>query len=168
MSNVYLVLGSNIGKPLYQLRNAVSVLSLIGDVKAVSSVYLSRPFGRTDQPDFYNQAVCLETDPVPHLLLDFVKFAETVLGRKPRGRWLPREIDIDIALFDDLVVETESLVIPHSGLYERDFFLKPITEIAPDITEPLFGRRLSKILSELEEDGKTYIVERLPFLWMTV
>ena len=168
MSNVYLVLGSNIGKPLYQLRNAVSVLSLIGDVKAVSSVYLSRPFGRTDQPDFYNQAVCLETDTVPHLLLDFVKFAETVLGRKPRGRWLPREIDIDIALFDDLVVETESLVIPHSGLYERDFFLKPITEIAPDITEPLFGRRLSKILSELEEDGKTYIVERLPFLWMTV
>ncbi|OQX89218.1 MAG: 2-amino-4-hydroxy-6-hydroxymethyldihydropteridine diphosphokinase [candidate division Zixibacteria bacterium 4484_93] len=166
MSDVYLVLGSNIGEPMSQLRGAVSILSLIGDVKAVSSVYLSRPFGRRNQPNFYNQAVCLETDATPQALLDFVKFAEPLLGREPRGQWLSREIDMDIVLFDNLVIDTESLVIPHSGLYERDFFLKPITEIAPDMTEPLFGKRLSEMLSELENKGETYIIKRLPSLWM--
>jgi len=134
---VYLALGSNLDDRLANLKQAIAALTPQMEVKAKSQVYETPPWGYEDQPKFLNQVVKVNTYLDPEPLLRHLKRLELALGRKesfPNG---PRLIDIDILFYDDLVLNTPSLVIPHPRLHERGFILLPLMDIDPDLRHPV-------------------------------
>lgn len=128
-TRAYLGLGSNLGDRVEQLEEAIRRLSELGRVSGRSSMIETAPWGFTDQPDFLNMAVALDTTLSPRDLLDGVKRIEREMGRVPTFRNGPRVIDIDILLYGDRSVEEPGLVIPHPRMAERDFVMKPLTEL---------------------------------------
>ena len=149
---VYLALGTNLGDRLANLKHAITALTPQLEVKAKSQVYETPPWGFEDQPKFLNQVVKAQTylDPLP--LLKHLKRLEVALGREvsfPNG---PRLIDIDILFYDDLVLDTPPLVIPHPRLHERGFVLLPLMDIAPHLVHPLTQQSVREMatLSNLE------------------
>lgn len=135
MSTVYLSLGTNQGDRLALLRTAVARLAALGPV-VTSSCYETAPVGLTDQPDFWNIAVRLETALAPHDLLEATQRIEAELGRTRTVRWGPRTMDIDILLYDHVVLDTPALTIPHPRLHERAFVLVPLLELWPAAALP--------------------------------
>jgi len=134
---VYLALGSNLGDRLANLKQAIAALTPQMEVKAKSQVYETPPWGYEDQPRFLNQAIKAKTYLDPEPLLKHLKRLELALGRKesfPNG---PRLIDIDILFYDDRVLSTPSLIIPHPRLHERGFVLLPLMDIDPDLVHPV-------------------------------
>ncbi len=134
---VYLALGSNLGDRLANLKQAIAALPPQMEVKAKSSVYETPPWGYEDQPKFLNQVIKAKTYLDPEPLLKHLKRLEVALGRQesfPNG---PRLIDMDILFYDDLVLNSPALVIPHPRLHERGFVLLPLMEIAPDLIHPV-------------------------------
>lgn len=131
---VYLALGANIGDREENLRAAVRLLRESGcDVTAVSSMYLTKPVGVTDQPDFLNAVIGVRTALGPLDVLRVCGRVEERLGRERTIRWGPRVIDIDILLYEGAAVDEEGLVVPHPRMLERAFVLIPLAEIAPDV-----------------------------------
>jgi 2-amino-4-hydroxy-6-hydroxymethyldihydropteridine diphosphokinase len=122
-------LGSNQGERAAVIAEAVKRLGDFGKVTAVSSLYASKAWGVTNQPDFVNAAVLLETGLEPRPLLEALKRLETELGRRATFRWGPRVIDLDILAYDERRVDEPDLVIPHPRLAERAFALVPLAEI---------------------------------------
>ena len=147
---VYLALGSNMGNRLANLKNAISNLTPQMDVKKKSSVYETPPWGYTDQPAFLNMAVMAKTYMEPENLLGHLKRLETALGREPNFQNGPRLIDIDILFYDDVIIDTPPLVIPHPRLHQRGFVLVPLNEIAPDLVHPVFGKPVSELLLDVD------------------
>ncbi|NPA32106.1 MAG: 2-amino-4-hydroxy-6-hydroxymethyldihydropteridine diphosphokinase [Aquificae bacterium] len=145
---VYLGLGSNVGERINYILRAIDEIKNLGEVKRLSCVYESEPWGVKAQPRFLNLVLLLETRVPLHLLLLRLKGIERKLGRRERGRWAPREIDIDILLAEDRVLKTKLLEVPHPFLHERDFFLYPLLEINPEGVHPLFKRPLSSFRVE--------------------
>jgi 2-amino-4-hydroxy-6-hydroxymethyldihydropteridine diphosphokinase len=122
---------------LENLKRAISLLREKGiRIRKISSIYESSPWGYEEQEDFLNLALEVETDLPPLELLELIKNIEKRMGRKPTFRWGPRNIDIDILLYDDISFSHPSLVIPHPHLKERLFALLPLQEIAPQILLP--------------------------------
>jgi len=146
----YLALGSNLGNRLASLKNAISNLTPQMDVKKKSPVYETPPWGHTDQPQFLNQCVQVETYLEPENLLAHLKRLETVLGREPTFENGPRVIDIDILFYDDLILNTPPLVIPHPRMHTRGFVLVPLNDIAPDVIHPVLGKPISELLLDVE------------------
>ena len=130
----YLGLGGNIGDPVAAMAEALARLGRRPDcaVAAVSRLYRTPPWGKTDQPDFLNAAAALVTTLSPRGLLDLCLEAERRLKRVREERWGPRLIDIDILTFDDRTVHEAGLDVPHPRMTERAFVLAPLAEIAPD------------------------------------
>jgi 2-amino-4-hydroxy-6-hydroxymethyldihydropteridine diphosphokinase len=147
---VYLALGSNLGNRLANLKNAISNLPPQMDVMKRSPVYETPPWGYADQPPFLNQCVMAETYLEPESLLGHVKRLETALGREPSFENGPRLIDIDILFYDDLILNTPPLVIPHPRLHTRGFVLVPLNDIAPDLAHPVLGKTVSEMLLDAE------------------
>jgi 2-amino-4-hydroxy-6-hydroxymethyldihydropteridine diphosphokinase len=158
MASVLLGLGSNVGEPLDNLREAVSRLSDICLISRVSSVYKTEPVGFADQDWFLNCALTAETSLSPLELLDRILRVEIAMGRTRTVRNGPRTIDIDILLFDDLQLEVEDLTVPHPRMYERAFVLHPASEIAPEMSHPTLQTSIKQALENL--DG-TEQVERI-------
>ena len=132
MIRAYIGIGSNLDDPARQVRSAIDALRAVGDVSAVSSLYRTAPWGKTDQPEFVNAVVALDTKLKPRPLLHALKWLEGELGRAEEGeRWGPRRIDFDILTFGDEEIDDGDLVIPHPRLAERAFALVPLAEIAP-------------------------------------
>ncbi|MGC2131427.1 MAG: 2-amino-4-hydroxy-6-hydroxymethyldihydropteridine diphosphokinase [Candidatus Aquilonibacter sp.] len=132
MTRAYIGVGSNLDEPVRQVRSAVDALRALGEVSAVSSLYRTAPWGKTDQPEFVNAVVALDTKLRPRQLLHALKALERELGRAEDGeRWGPRRIDFDILIFGDEEIDDGDLVIPHPRLAERAFALVPLAEIAP-------------------------------------
>lgn len=150
---VYLSLGGNLGEPDKSMGAALRMLETDAetDVVAVSSLYRTPPWGKTDQPDFLNVAAELRTALSPRALLDTCLDAERRLKRVRQERWGPRLIDIDILVFGDRTVHEAGLEIPHPRMLERGFVLAPLAEIAPDFVAR--GRRLADWLAELDTAG---------------
>ena len=146
----YLALGSNLGNRLASLKNAISNLTPQMDVKKKSPVYETPPWGHTDQPQFLNQCVQVETYLEPENLLAHLKRLETVLGREPTFENGPRVIDIDILFYDDLILNTPPLVVPHPRMHTRGFVLVPLNDIAPDVIHPVLGKPISELLLDVE------------------
>lgn len=147
---VYIALGSNLGSRLANLKNAISNFTPQMDMKKKSSVYETPPWGYADQPAFLNQVVMAETYLEPDDLLGHLKRLETVLGREPSFQNGPRLIDLDILLYDDLIMDSPPLVIPHPRLHQRAFVLVPLNEIAPDLVHPVFGKPVSELLLDVD------------------
>lgn len=147
---VYLVLGSNMGNRLSNLKAAVLNLTPQMTVKQKSSVYETPPWGFTEQDAFLNQVVKVTTYLEPEALLRHLKRMETALGRVPNFQNGPRVIDIDILFFDKMIINTPPLVVPHPRLHERAFVLVPLAEIEPDFVHPILQRPINKILEDVD------------------
>jgi 2-amino-4-hydroxy-6-hydroxymethyldihydropteridine diphosphokinase len=120
-----------------------------------SPVYETPPWGVTDQPAFLNMVVRGETQSEPHELLKQLKLLETRLGRLPSIRYGPRKIDLDLLFYDDLILNTPELTLPHPGLQERAFVLVPLADLAPELIHPLTGKTVRQLLGELSTAGVT-------------
>ena len=146
----YLALGSNMGNRLSNLKNAISNLPPQMDVKKKSTVYETPPWGYADQPPFLNQVVMVETYMEPENLLSHLKRLETVMGREPTFENGPRVIDVDILFYDDMVMNTPPLVIPHPRLHHRGFVLVPLNDIAPELVHPVLGKTIGELLLDVD------------------
>lgn len=155
MPVTYLALGSNIGDRLANLRRAVAALSPVVSVQAQSPVYETPAWGYVDQEPFLNMVLKAETVLAPAALLAHLKRLESELGRTPSFRWGPRLIDIDILLYDELVISTPELTIPHPRLPERAFVLVPLADLAPGLVHPVLGQPISELLAALDRSGIT-------------
>src|SRR6266545_6784474 len=150
---VYLALGSNLGDRLANLKQAIAALPPQMEVKAKSSVYETPPWGYEDQPKFLNQVVKAKTYLDPEPLLKHLKRLEVALGRQasfPNG---PRLIDMDILFYDELILNTPSLVIPHPRLHERGFILLPLMELNPDLIHPLSKKSVREMVAACDVGG---------------
>ena len=150
---VYLALGSNLGDRLANLKQAIDSLTPQMEVKAKSSVYETPPWGYEDQPKFLNQVVKAKTYLDPEPLLKHLKRLEVALGRQasfPNG---PRLIDMDILFYDELILNTSSLVIPHPRLHERGFVLLPLMELGPDLVHPLSKKSVREMAAQCDVAG---------------
>ena len=147
---VYLALGSYIGNRLANLKAAISNLTPQMAVKKKSSIYETPPWGFADQAAFLNQVVKVVTYLNPEALLAHLKRLEVALGRVPSFENGPRLMDIDILFFDDVVMDTPPLVIPHPRLHERAFVLVPLVELAPDLVHPVLHKSVSELLENVD------------------
>lgn len=149
---VYLSLGTNIGNKKENLDNAIKNIEKIEDseVIKISSYLETKPFGYLEQDDFLNCCVEIKTLLSPKELLREIQKIELDMGRVREIKWGPRIIDIDILLFDKIVIEDEELAIPHLWLTKRDFVLQPLSEIAPYIIHPLENKSILMLWEELK------------------
>jgi len=159
MPKVYLGLGSNLGDREGNIAEALRRLSEGVSIERVSSLYETEPVGYEEQPWFLN-AVCEgETELDAEGLLRFVKGIEREMGRKETVRWGPRVIDIDILLYDDIVLEMPELTIPHPRLHQRRFVLAPLAELAPDLVHPLLGLTMHELLERAGSGKEVHAFE---------
>jgi 2-amino-4-hydroxy-6-hydroxymethyldihydropteridine diphosphokinase len=150
---VYLALGSNVGDRLTNLKEAIAALTPQMDVKAKSQVYETPPWGYADQPKFLNQVIRAKTYLAPEPLLKHLKRLEVALGRKesfPNG---PRLIDLDILFYDDLVLYSPALTIPHPRLHERAFVLLPLMDLDPELVHPIHKKSIREMLASCNLEG---------------
>jgi len=149
----YLSLGSNVGDRAANLREAIARLRTAGTVESISSFYETEPVEFTKQAWFLNCAVHLWTEMGPPELLQALLEIERSMGRTrdlPKG---PRNIDIDLLLYDDETVNTPELTLPHPAMHERRFVLTPLVEIAPDVMHPALRKTAWELLKTLPEDA---------------
>ncbi|WP_428609037.1 2-amino-4-hydroxy-6-hydroxymethyldihydropteridine diphosphokinase [Sedimenticola sp.] len=137
----YIGLGSNLADPVRQVRSAFEALQQIPQtvVRQCSSLYLSSPMGPTDQPDYINAVVALETLLEPHALLTELQAIESAQGRTRGVRWGARTLDLDLLVYGKEMIADEELTVPHPGLPGRAFVLYPLQEIEPNLEIPGMG-----------------------------
>lgn len=153
--HVYVGLGSNLGDKEQNLRDAVKKIEeQIGKVVSLSAFYATAPWGFTSENSFLNAAACVDTDLPPLEVLQKTQEIERELGRTKKsvnGAYSDRLIDIDLLLYDDLILSTVSpsgaeLILPHPLMTERDFVMKPLAEIAPHLPHPVLGKTMKELL----------------------
>ncbi len=161
MTIVYLCLGSNSGDRLKLIEQAVSFLNLAQDIKLIrtSALYETEPWGVKNQNWFLNMAVEIKTSLSPQDLLVKLQNIERTLGRNREKeiRWGERPIDIDIIFYDNLVLESDVLTIPHKFMHKRAFVLVPLLELIPDFVHPVFNITISQLYDNLEEVEEVYL-----------
>ncbi|MCW5897052.1 MAG: 2-amino-4-hydroxy-6-hydroxymethyldihydropteridine diphosphokinase [Bacteroidetes bacterium] len=153
---VFLGLGSNVGDRHTFLNTAGAEIKLLPATKVVwvSPVYETEPYGKTDQPKFLNAALEIETVLLPANLLKELKKIETRTGRTTTEHWGPREIDIDILLYDGFVQQDGEVTVPHPELEKRKFVLVPLREIAADVVHPVNGMTISELTAACRDSAK--------------
>jgi 2-amino-4-hydroxy-6-hydroxymethyldihydropteridine diphosphokinase len=141
--------GTNLGDKAANLQQATQFLSeQAGALLAVSSIYQTEAWGIHDQPAFYNQALIIDTILAPRDLLECLLSIERQMGRERRIKWGERLIDLDILFYEDLVLQTPDLQIPHPFLQARNFVLQPLLEIAPDFVHPVLQKDIRTLAEE--------------------
>lgn len=150
----YIGLGSNLGDKKANCRKAIEILAESCRVVRTSALYCTEPIGNTDQDDFVNAVVEIETGLSPEALLDQCRSIEEELGRVRTVRWGPRTIDVDILLVGSVMIETPELTIPHPLLHTRRFVLVPLCEIAPQAFHPKLQKTANDLLRALPDDQR--------------
>jgi len=150
---VYLALGTNLGDRLANLKQAVSALPPLVRLVAASPVYETPPWGYVEQPAFLNQVIRAETDLDPHALLAYLKQTEINVGRKTTFRYGPRVIDLDILFYDEILLNSPELTIPHPNIPERAFVLVPLADLNPDLRHPSLGKTVRQMLEGIDTRG---------------
>ncbi|MBQ3583838.1 MAG: 2-amino-4-hydroxy-6-hydroxymethyldihydropteridine diphosphokinase [Lachnospiraceae bacterium] len=144
----YIALGSNMGDKLLYLENAVK--SIQEDVNCrllkISDIIVTEPYGPVEQDDFLNGCMMIDTLYTPTELLRFLQKVEQDANRTREVHWGPRTLDLDILLYDDLVLSEEDLVIPHPEMHKRAFVLEPLKQIAPNVVHPLLHQRIRDMI----------------------
>ncbi|MGH7802098.1 MAG: 2-amino-4-hydroxy-6-hydroxymethyldihydropteridine diphosphokinase [Thermodesulfobacteriota bacterium] len=148
MPIAFIGIGSNLGNRIENCAKGVEEISTFSKIIVVSSFYETEPVDKEDQPDFINCMIEIETRLSPFDLLDSLKSLEDSIGREQGEKWGPRIIDLDIIFYDDLIIETDALTIPHPRAHLRRFVLQPLFEIAPDLIHPILKKSVSELLSE--------------------
>jgi len=158
---VFLGLGSNIGDRLGFLNRAAAEISRLRGTTIVwaSSVYETSPVGKEPQASFLNAVLEVTTSLPPGELLPEVKGLEQKIGRSPGERWGPREIDIDILLYDGVVVRDAAVAVPHPEMENRRFVLVPLREIAPDVVHPVSGMTVEELARACRDSGRVVRIQ---------
>jgi 2-amino-4-hydroxy-6-hydroxymethyldihydropteridine diphosphokinase len=159
-NKAYLLTGSNLGDREDNLRQANGLIEqYIGKIKKASRLYESQAWGNTDQADFYNQALIVETILSPQDLMKNIHIIENQMGRTRTEKWGARIIDIDILLYDGRIINEKDLVIPHPSLPERNFALIPLMEIAGEVEHPVLNIPIEDIYFECKDPLEVIMVE---------
>lgn len=157
MNTAFLLTGGNLGDRLQNLELAhKQIHQTCGQVVSTSAIYKTAAWGFTEQPDFYNQALEVQTFLSPDALMLALLSIEDKMGRKRTVKLGPRTIDIDILLFDNLVYQSPVLTIPHPHLAERRFALTPLAEIAANVKHPAFNKTINELLHECSDTLAVY------------
>ena len=151
MPLVFISIGSNLGDRIENCITAVQEISSFANILAVSSIYETEPVGQEDQPYFINCVIKIETGLSPSGLLASLQSVEDKLGRRREERWGPRVIDLDVIFYNDLIIATDELTIPHPRAHLRRFVLLPLYEIAPEKVHPVLKTSASDLLNELKD-----------------
>ena len=156
-AEVYLGLGGNLGDPPATFRKAIGQTSDFAQIIGVSKLYRSKPYGFSDQPDFYNAAARISTDLTPIDLLARLQEVEQKLGKKVIRENGPRIIDLDLLLYGDETLNLPDLQLPHPGILQRDFVLRPLHDLNPSLCHPSWQKEtLETALADL---GESYLLE---------
>jgi len=167
----YIGIGSNVGVQINKIDYAIELIDSnpYCEVEIVSSIYESAPYGDVEQGEFFNAVIKIKTYFEPKDLFYFLKSVEMQVGRKVTTKWGPREIDLDILFFNDLIYSDNEITIPHKDLLNRDFVLVPLSEIAPELIHPSMNKKISEIIifqSDYNESSakqeRTYILRKIP------
>lgn len=159
MKQIFLGLGTNLGEKKKNLEKAREKIVVIAKTIKSSPIYETPPFGIAEQPYFYNQVLEIETILKPKLLLEKLLAIEKEMGRVRTMKNGPRIIDIDILFYDNLILKTESLQIPHTGAVTRSFVLIPMNEIAPEFVHPIEKKRIRELCDTIPLIEKQKIIK---------
>lgn len=153
MAKVYLGLGTNLGDKEANLRNAIQKIEeRIGKVVSLSAFYATQPWGFDSENAFLNAAACVETQLPPRQLLTLTQQIEREIGRTTKSvnhTYADRLIDIDLLMYDDLIVNEPDLILPHPLMHERRFVIEPLAEIAPDALHPVLQSTIAQLYSAI-------------------
>lgn len=158
MNNIYLLLGSNQGDRASILSKAIELLNeQLGNTLSLSPIYETAPWGKSDQPNFLNQALLIESTHNALETLRIINAIEKQLGRQRKEHWGQRTLDIDILFFNTEIIHSAQLVIPHPELQNRRFALTPLAAIAPDFIHPILAKNISTLLNECTDSLGLFI-----------
>lgn len=154
LHDTYLALGTNLGDKEQNIEAAIEQIKFrIGEIIALSSLYETQPVGFDSENSFLNAACHVSTKLLPLEVLQYIQEIEQELGRKSKSVneiYSDRIIDIDLLLFDNEIIEYPHLIVPHPHLHERDFVLRPLAEIAPDVYHPILKESILKLKNKIE------------------
>lgn len=152
MNNVFIIIGGNLGNRLHNLQRAVSLIEQkAGIIKKLSSLYETEPWGAEGQPHYYNQVLELLTPLEASDLMQIFLHIEQQMGRVRVAKYDARTIDIDILFFNNDIINTALLTVPHPRLHERRFVLQPLAEIAPTLLHPVFQQTIAELLQKTKD-----------------
>ncbi len=161
MNTVFLLLGGNIGDIPNTFAKTLKIIEVkIGKIINSSSLYYSEPWGLESENYFYNRVIKVKTDLSPENLLSEILKIEKQMGRKrKKGIIESRNIDIDILLYEDLIINKKNLILPHPRMHLRKFCLTPLAEIAPEQTHPVFNESIKQLLTNCIDDKEVFIAK---------
>jgi len=158
--NVFISLGGNLGNTLEIFKNSyLEIEKKIGRISAFSKIYQTAAWGKTDQADFLNQVISLETDLNPEKIMSTLLEIELFFGRRRDVIWGPRILDLDILFLGNQIVSSENLAIPHPQIAHRRFVLIPMVEIAPHFMHPVLQQTMSELLEETSDLQSVQLID---------
>lgn len=161
MNIVYLLLGSNKGdRYKYILLAQYYINKHAGNIIKTSAIYVTEPWGKSNQPKYLNQALILQTDKSPFQLLQVLQKIEKILGRTNKHNYASRTIDIDILFYNDIIFQAKNLQIPHPRLHRRNFTLQPLLELNKSYTHPIYNKSIEELANICNDTLKVSIFEK--------